>query len=146
MGWKKIPCWIWMSFKVKRCDGFYKRRLSISLFWQWRLSYKWRVSVSLFWQWSLSQEVLFELGVVPSVSDLWSYIVYDNISDMIQTKELRFHLVTKIIHRLARSFRNEWCVETQVICKVHTDLKCSDPLTKTSSTSKTWSAPECHGC
>ena len=79
----------WMSSKIKHCDGFYKQRLSVSLFWQR----------------SLSQEILFELGVVPSVSDLWSYIVCDNISDMIQTKELRFHQVTKTIQRHANSFR-----------------------------------------
>ena len=22
-GWKKVPCWIWMSSKVKHCDGYY---------------------------------------------------------------------------------------------------------------------------
>ena len=33
-GMEGVPCWIWMSSKVKHCDGFYKRRLSISLFWQ----------------------------------------------------------------------------------------------------------------
>src|SRR5664279_1126818 len=30
MRWKIVPCWIWMSSKVKNCDGFYKQRLSIS--------------------------------------------------------------------------------------------------------------------
>ncbi len=34
IGWKKVPCWVWMSFKVKVLWWILQQRLSISLCWQ----------------------------------------------------------------------------------------------------------------
>ena len=85
----------------------------------------------------LSQEVLWELGVVPTESELWSYIVCDNISDIFSDRGIKVPPEDQT-YLNADSFGNEWCVETQMNYKIHTFLSMSDPLTKTSPVSKTW--------
>ena len=55
----------------------------------------------------LSQGVLLELGVVPVVPELSSYIVCDNIGNIFQTTELRFHQKTKHIRLMPTHLKNE---------------------------------------
>ena len=66
--------------------GSTKGRLSISLFWQWLRGY-------------LSLEVLWELGVVPSVQNYEAILCVTILVTCFRIEELRFHQETKPIQR-----------------------------------------------
>jgi hypothetical protein len=78
-------------------------------------STKGRLSISLFWQWL---KRVFKSGsslrtwCSSDCSELWTYIVCDNISDMIWTEELRFHQETEPIQTPYQLIRDEWYVKT----------------------------------
>ena len=64
------------------------------------------------------------------MSENYEDIFYSNISNIIQTEGLRSHQKDQTYTMPYQLIRDECCVKTQVICKVHTDLNVSDPLTE----------------
>ena len=81
------------------------------------------------------KDFIIELGVVPSA--LGPMEIYcDNNGAIAQAKEPRSHQKNKHVSRkyhLIRQFVGEGEIR---LCKVHTDMNVSDPLTKTLSLAK----------
>jgi hypothetical protein len=75
------------------------------------------------------KEFISDLGVIPSASGPMT-ILCNNTGAIAIAKEPRFHKRAKHIKRRFNSIRNYIKDGDIEICKVHTDLNVTDPLTK----------------
>ena len=75
------------------------------------------------------KEFISDLGVIPSASGPMK-IFCDNAAAIALAKESRFHKRTKHIKRPFNSIPDQVKEGDIEICKIHTDLNVTDPLTK----------------
>ena len=75
------------------------------------------------------KEFISDLGVIPSASGPMK-IFCENTKAITLAKESTFHKRTKHIKRCFNSICDEVKEGDIEICKVHTDLNVTDPLTK----------------
>ena len=81
------------------------------------------------------KEFISDLGVIPSASGPMKIFCH-NISAIALAKESGFHKRTKHIKRCFSSIRDQVKEGDIEICKIHTDLNVTDPLTKPLSRAK----------
>ena len=81
------------------------------------------------------KEFISDLGVIPSASGPMK-IFCDNTGAIALAKESRFHKRTKHIKRHFSSICDQVKERDIEICKIHTDLNLTDPLTKLLSQAK----------
>ena len=115
MGWKKVPCGIWMSSKVRHCDGYYNEG------WVYD-SYSSRKGGHL------SQQVRYwtELGVVLKLV-LWSSIVRQWWQHN-SSRGIKVPPVDQTYTLPSHSRMSDACRRKDM--QIHSDLNMSDPLIK----------------